>query len=944
MIAKLKTADIIGKLPFVDSALAFFQADVRSRSRFCGFPMSADPPYVSSKKVLAIVTQLQRAIQRGSLDKREMLAEKMGELAMALTTEGRFDSALKTWDELLELTEILKAEGKLGIALKAVVVVLPMINAGLESAQRHGGKPGFNEEAYFQRLRKGIAMLSEEEFHRIKNECALLFHNRAKSLQANGAHIAAIALLDESLRTMEPLFDPETTRFVDWKSLLDIYGSRGQWKCEIGDQESGIADLLHYEKLAEQAADLLQRNMVASRKKMGTPSIQDGKIVIRISTEEYIDFTASFKFQEDRYDAILQLANAYNARAEKEKALEYFDKALAIAQEDKDAHSDTRLAYSRLDYFAASMDIPYRKGVLLAQYGQYKKALEQFDLAITNVRELLQSQRQEFFEALEDRFIEISQARTGVLQNLGRFDEAVNAADLTKQLFTQTLKPEEVGDDNPLSMKNLLARKSGKEQLPLRKVVPDGEELDEMKVLRQFGILHNEAMMDFQRAQIEMNRRHWRKALRLMLKARFVIDSPAMITFPEAKKNVFGLYASLAGVYLMLKDYEKAQLWYERTVRHSQSLIDEGDSDLRSEQCIVRQGLGEVYSRQGRHEKSLVEFSLAFAGRARLIEEQEVALEGLDRERLRIHDNQKLMPLAALYQAQVDAIRFIENQIFATNSPQAAESWARIEMETFEKFRALLLQREQADGVYAETVASCAALLRWGGEEAKGNELLERWVVENQKQFESENAARSYIHVGMAIRWQDLYALTDFRDGGQLYSRLANLKKMKRFQEAYQTARVLRALLVHEQSQLQDPPPFKRDFYESLLVLVDREARTFRNAFPVDETESAFQNHPYDPDEMREIFDRMEEEENAENAEDEPDEDENAALYERDFETASDNHAMLFKMLDAFSGKNQAEQLTEEYDRRKGSAHNIGRNDPCPCGSGKKYKKCCMEK
>ncbi|MBW1792566.1 MAG: SEC-C domain-containing protein [Deltaproteobacteria bacterium] len=22
----------------------------------------------------------------------------------------------------------------------------------------------------------------------------------------------------------------------------------------------------------------------------------------------------------------------------------------------------------------------------------------------------------------------------------------------------------------------------------------------------------------------------------------------------------------------------------------------------------------------------------------------------------------------------------------------------------------------------------------------------------------------------------------------------------------------------------------------------------------------------------------------------------------------------------------------------------IGRNKPCPCGSGKKYKKCCMEK
>ncbi|MFZ1404770.1 MAG: SEC-C metal-binding domain-containing protein, partial [Anaerolineae bacterium] len=22
----------------------------------------------------------------------------------------------------------------------------------------------------------------------------------------------------------------------------------------------------------------------------------------------------------------------------------------------------------------------------------------------------------------------------------------------------------------------------------------------------------------------------------------------------------------------------------------------------------------------------------------------------------------------------------------------------------------------------------------------------------------------------------------------------------------------------------------------------------------------------------------------------------------------------------------------------------VGRNDPCPCGSGKKYKKCCLKK
>jgi len=34
--------------------------------------------------------------------------------------------------------------------------------------------------------------------------------------------------------------------------------------------------------------------------------------------------------------------------------------------------------------------------------------------------------------------------------------------------------------------------------------------------------------------------------------------------------------------------------------------------------------------------------------------------------------------------------------------------------------------------------------------------------------------------------------------------------------------------------------------------------------------------------------------------------------------------------------------ITREYrDNNIAHAQNIGRNDPCPCGSGKKYKKCC---
>ncbi|WP_202943861.1 SEC-C metal-binding domain-containing protein [Natranaerobius thermophilus] len=32
----------------------------------------------------------------------------------------------------------------------------------------------------------------------------------------------------------------------------------------------------------------------------------------------------------------------------------------------------------------------------------------------------------------------------------------------------------------------------------------------------------------------------------------------------------------------------------------------------------------------------------------------------------------------------------------------------------------------------------------------------------------------------------------------------------------------------------------------------------------------------------------------------------------------------------------------KEFTNAKQSNNKIGRNEPCPCGSGKKYKKCCL--
>ncbi len=42
----------------------------------------------------------------------------------------------------------------------------------------------------------------------------------------------------------------------------------------------------------------------------------------------------------------------------------------------------------------------------------------------------------------------------------------------------------------------------------------------------------------------------------------------------------------------------------------------------------------------------------------------------------------------------------------------------------------------------------------------------------------------------------------------------------------------------------------------------------------------------------------------------------------------------------------QRKEIKKEYNRSKTvvKGEKIGRNDPCPCGSGKKYKKCCLNK
>lgn len=53
------------------------------------------------------------------------------------------------------------------------------------------------------------------------------------------------------------------------------------------------------------------------------------------------------------------------------------------------------------------------------------------------------------------------------------------------------------------------------------------------------------------------------------------------------------------------------------------------------------------------------------------------------------------------------------------------------------------------------------------------------------------------------------------------------------------------------------------------------------------------------------------------------------------------------KVMDSVIEEGWIEHMAKEvkevvYRRRQVRLMRVGRNDPCPCGSGKKYKKCCL--
>ncbi|MDR2756719.1 MAG: SEC-C domain-containing protein [Planctomycetaceae bacterium] len=920
---------------------------------------SIDPP----KKLQPEVEKLRRSIQHGALERRRLLFDKLGQLALAYVFDCRFENSLQTIDELVELAEILIEEGQIELR-KELFIYISQVNSFTKPISRQNNI-SFDQTSFFKHYSKCVENLPEDDFNEVKNEWALDIHHYAENLHdENHATIAAIALLDRTIQTIEQRFDPNSSHFTNWRPLLDMYSSRGIWKFEIGDRESGLADLLHYEKLAEEAYNKQQdrRNEISQR-----TIHQDNKIIIRLGDDDLIDHLASFNFDDQYYETILHLADMFAGRAEKEKALEYYDKALAIAQR----HDRTG---SYFPLFSASGEVPFRKGRMIQQFREYENALQFFELAAQEFNTLLDTDQKQHFETLEKRLAEIERCRAEILENLGRYDEATQAINEMQRIFnksTQTAKISKIARDEkadkvPFAEEFKKLRKKDKPSPNLRqnKKQTMNEEDIEQAALEHLGEKHNDAVADCRRGHIELRRGRWKTALKFFLKARFIFDSPVFANSPETQSNLCSVYSGLAEAYFAIERLDDAERWYNRAISHTRKLINEGNLDLQPAFFETMKGQAFLFSVQKKYEESICLYEKVYNERNRVVAEN---LEGLDTEYLRIHDHQRIAPSALLLQLQNKTIQSIEEQLCTLDRIDDALLWGQRELETFDQFIRLLPDPSPAYYDQCLAISSNIALLLSAERYEEADALWEtcdrkladyrhykqqtsdskKEGTEYERDNEDEKEDRKrQIDQQVIRRLFRVFRSSKYRFEKESLLHVLDVLRKNDSGEALPILESLKEPIKQRQIETQNDHRLWQLFWKEFERMVDTGIE--QNQKIVSEwanTVPAQQTSPFDLSRTNE--DEIIEEENSEEL------DQELAQYEKDYGGESANNEFLYQMLDEMTGSTVASSMMRKYDKGKleiaengqpfRNENTVKRNDPCPCGSGKKYKKCCMK-
>lgn len=972
-------------------------------------PSSPSPQEQSSRELLVVLNKIRKSIQKGALENRAKLVSGLGVLAVVFAREEKFNDALKAFDEALELADVLKDEGYPDLFEELGADAFPLMSTLREAERDNPDLKRFDRTAFYSRFEQCFSKFPQDKFEGVEVIWARENYEQARDLYGlSNARNPIITKLDALIEKLESNFNWNSDHFSAWDGLMNPFLLRSICKYEVGDRNEAIKDMKRYEELSAIADDILKTGQMKSKAQM-----ENGKFVIRMNLDDMFDMIGYVNFRNNRFECMSRLAHMYAEKAEKENALEYYDKALEVATEERNNK------FHSVDDFgviSAKAEMPARKGHLFLLFHEYEEALKYFDEAIQATESILETDDEDVLEEMESCFASYCRERSDVLRNLGRFDEATEAINNAKddfsrirreaaERFQEKMEAEEKeeeeakqqrGDDEGINIEDIQDHLAeffssgamlGNDPAPMpkkRSIAPPKEQppappkksakdMDERDFMLHLGTKHNEAAMDTQRGMVELQRGRYRSALKYFHKARIVFDFIALReVFPEALKNAFMLYFQISVCYSDLGLNQDAEAWFKQTDMLAQKLIDSGHLEFRKERCQVLTALGSLYSHVGEWENAIQSLEKSIAIRTPLIEEFMDDIRGKDPQQVLRDDNQRIMRIAEVLEKNITTRATLVNALFQQGRIDDAIVQSRLNLESAEELRRILPDHQLTIQRYNSAAQQLGVLLRLTNQDAEAAKCLEMQVQCNLVHPRTPpEYLRAMFEKGCEIQLFDMiFDDLELHQQRKEYTKAINLYQQGEKDESLEIIADIREE-IESHHLFENPHPLVEHLKNHLLQILDETAEKIRQGTwedvkigknddddeDVDDEQTNIRIKNLDTDVHNMLYDRLKSVSNVDETDTE-----DYSLYERPADDKKVSMELMYQLFDEFGDKNtnmaedyrkdaaarnkllkrvQQMQQSQQTIEPVGSKPSVGRNDPCPCGSGKKYKKCC---
>ncbi|MDR2170184.1 MAG: SEC-C domain-containing protein [Planctomycetaceae bacterium] len=912
------------------------------------------------------VKDLRNKLSDGLNYKRSQLVDRLSDLALVYASAERFDEALEIMTELLEhgklLANIDKTKDFGGYALK--IGQVPTMTRMITTAQ---GTEYNRLEDMFNLYRQWMILVPENEFDRMKNEWALNNYEYAQHLLDKRYVVRAIEILKETLNTIEERHDPLSTKFNDWKPVLDGYRHLADAIKIVGDRTSALQKYIRYDEIADKAHNIIVRSKSSAPVSFDRG---DARVIFGRSDEDMIAFMASYGFEEERFTTLIKIGDICVELGERSEGLKYYDKAGRVGRYAMDNDDFSGRHGFGLEYSEGL--VPYKKAAIYYENKDIEAAQKQIQLADKIIQDKLVKNQKFYKEELRELYNEIRELKRKIFGVSNKTQSETAAAVAEKE----------------------------KEKEPADRFGIRSGNFNMGKFIKALAEKSNEACVFIGKAQIEYERGLYKSAIYYLLQSRNILDSYMIsLQIISTKSNLVMTCMLLGQSYLRLHEMEKSEKWFKRAIKHANFLenrinelknkpnknkSEEIDwSHLQRVDCttlliLLMDNTAELYITMRRFKETLALLERGYVNR-NLWFEKNAAI--FNKPSL-YNDMNAREVVAASFLPVFNVLAALEECCCSLGYYDEAIKWGKNEIKTHEDICIFLSVNRPISCTYrTKADISMAAALFCAGKIEQAEEIIQKITklfFENNVEKNIEQA-KERVDTLVALRRCALMSNTEFPEERDLLIKARKLMttdaneavkiyndvldKLKQKQKnAENSHRIIQKqwelTIKYTNAALNYCNGDKKDWNNMLLASVGSD-NVLKNLRSEDKGEIDLEliiARKFD----RNLDFKIMTEREPEGI------DEKIAKHDIDFEDTNENPvAPEYELLQVEGDKVQSKLINAfknaiiktKFDPDEGNTpkrkettiiappeQQTGRNDPCPCGSGKKYKKCCMNK